>query len=88
MSLFSHLRGYANTQHCFMQAKEIKKSPVKRQNLQVTGNYDVLTTIDELQESQKKAQMLTEQDIKVEQSKEIRNTLESFIYDNRSKVLS
>ncbi|KAL4563050.1 hypothetical protein LXL04_027081 [Taraxacum kok-saghyz] len=69
-------------------AKETKRGPVKRQNLQITGNYDFLTTIDELQESQKKVQMLTEQDIKVEQSKEIRNTLESFIYDNRSKLLN
>ncbi|KAI3709314.1 hypothetical protein L2E82_39074 [Cichorium intybus] len=58
------------------------------ENLAVSENLDVLTTIDELCEAQKRQQMFMEQDIKVEQTKEKRNTLESFIYDTRSKLMS
>ncbi|KAI3710472.1 hypothetical protein L2E82_40255 [Cichorium intybus] len=65
-----------------------RKGWAKRQNLTVSRNLDVAMTKDELQEAQEREQILTEQDIKVEKTKEKRNTLESFIYDTRSKLLS
>nr|GFD15646.1 heat shock protein 70 family [Tanacetum cinerariifolium] len=43
---------------------------------------------DELHEAQKREKMLAEQDRKVEQLKDQRNTLESFVYDTRSKLSS
>ncbi|KAD7117954.1 hypothetical protein E3N88_05222 [Mikania micrantha] len=57
-------------------------------NLSFTENVDVSTTNDELNEAIKKEKMLTEQDIKVETTKDQRNTLESFVYDTRSKLSS
>ncbi|KAI3710474.1 hypothetical protein L2E82_40257 [Cichorium intybus] len=70
------------------RAVEARRNPARRQKLTVSENYDVLTTIDEVHEAQTRALMFAEQDIKVEQTKEKRNTLESFIYDTRSKLLS
>ncbi|XP_023742906.1 heat shock 70 kDa protein 16 isoform X1 [Lactuca sativa] len=60
----------------------------RARNLEVSENYCVLTTIDEIRVAQKRAQMFAEHDIKVEKTKEKRNTLESFIYETRSKLLS
>ncbi|KAD3069364.1 hypothetical protein E3N88_37244 [Mikania micrantha] len=51
-------------------------------------NLQVSTTHDELYEAQKKEKILAEQDLKVEQTKDQRNTLESFVYDTRSKLSS
>ena len=56
-------------------------------NLLFSDNLDVATTKDELREAQKRENLLAEQDIKVERLKDQRNTLESFVYDTRSKVL-
>lgn len=55
-------------------------------NLPVSKNLDFSTTNDELDKAKEKEKMLTEQDIKVEETKDQRNTLESFVYDTRSKV--
>lgn len=41
---------------------------------------------DELNVIQGRLQMFEEHDIRVEKTKEIRNILESFIYDTRTKV--
>ncbi|KAF5804125.1 putative Heat shock protein 70 family [Helianthus annuus] len=57
-------------------------------NLPFSENMYVTTTRDELHEAQKKEMILAEQDFKVEQSKDQRNTLESFVYDTRSKLSS
>ncbi|MFS8015463.1 putative Heat shock protein 70 family [Helianthus anomalus] len=59
----------------------------KTLNLPTSENLDVSTTNDELHEAKEKEKKLTEQDIKVEETKDQRNTLESFVYDTRSKVL-
>nr|GFA63416.1 heat shock 70 kDa protein 16-like [Tanacetum cinerariifolium] len=42
----------------------------------------------ELRQAQEREQILAEQDKKVEQTKDQRNTLESFVYDTRSKLSS
>ncbi|KAK1422604.1 hypothetical protein QVD17_17889 [Tagetes erecta] len=55
-------------------------------NLPVSENIDVSTTNDELAKAKEKEKMLTEQGIKVEETKDQRNTLESFVYDTRSKL--
>ncbi|KAL4563053.1 hypothetical protein LXL04_027084 [Taraxacum kok-saghyz] len=59
-----------------------------KNDIAVSENLDVVMTKDELLEALEKEHILTEQDIKMERTKEKRNTLESFIYDNRSKLLS
>ena len=56
-------------------------------NIAFSENLDVATTKDELLEAQDRKQIFAEQDKKVEQNKDQRNTLESFVYDTRSKVL-
>ncbi|GJX39118.1 heat shock 70 kDa protein 16-like protein [Tanacetum coccineum] len=61
------------------------KRPGRKQIL-FSNNLDVATTKDELHEAQEREKMLAEQDSKVEQLKYQRNTLESFVYDTRSKV--
>lgn len=66
---------------------EARGNRARSQKLTVSKHYDVLTTID-VPEAQKRALMFAAQDIKVEQTKEKKNTLESFIYDTRSKLLS
>ncbi|GJS07353.1 heat shock protein 70 family protein, partial [Tanacetum coccineum] len=60
------------------------KRPGRKQIL-FSNNLDVATTKDELHEAQEREKMLAEQDSKVEQLKYQRNTLESFVYDTRSK---
>uniref|UniRef100_A0A251S665 Putative heat shock protein 70 family domain protein n=1 Tax=Helianthus annuus TaxID=4232 RepID=A0A251S665_HELAN len=56
-------------------------------NLPASVNLDISTTNDELHEAKEKEKKLTKQDIKVEETKDQRNSLESFVYDTRSKVL-
>ncbi|GJX82223.1 heat shock protein 70 family protein [Tanacetum coccineum] len=58
-----------------------------RKQIMFSNNLDVATTKDELHEAQEREKMLAEQDSKVEQLKYQRNTLESFVYDTRSKCL-
>ncbi|CAI9292563.1 unnamed protein product [Lactuca saligna] len=58
------------------------------QKLSVSENHHVLTTKEEIEKAQQKAQMFAKQDIMVEKTKEKRNTLESFIYDTRTKLSS
>lgn len=70
-----------------MQDEEARRGWSRRQSLAVSEFLDVAMTRDELHEAQEREQFLAQQDIKVEQTKDKRNTLESFIYDTRSKVL-
>lgn len=69
-----------------MQVEEARKGWVRRQNLPVSKNLDVVIMKDELNVIQGRLQMFEEHDIRVEKTKEIRNILESFIYDTRTKV--
>ncbi|KAL9998923.1 putative Heat shock protein 70 family [Helianthus debilis subsp. tardiflorus] len=55
-------------------------------NLPASVNLDISTTNDELHEAKEKEKKLTKQDIKVEETKDQRNSLESFVYDTRSKL--
>ncbi|GJT85732.1 heat shock 70 kDa protein 16-like protein [Tanacetum coccineum] len=61
------------------------KLPRHKQNL-FSDNLDVTTTKYELHEAHEREKMLAKQDSKVEQLKDQRNTLESFVYDTRSKI--
>lgn len=72
-----------------MQAVEPRRRSNRgiEQKLSVSENHHVLTTKEEIDTAQQKAQMFAKQDIMVEKTKEKRNTLESFIYETRSKVL-
>ncbi|XP_071737495.1 heat shock 70 kDa protein 16-like [Rutidosis leptorrhynchoides] len=55
-------------------------------NLDFSENLYVSTSKDELDEAKEQERMLAEQDLKVEKIKDQRNTLESFVYDTRSKL--
>ncbi|KAJ0807753.1 putative Heat shock protein 70 family [Helianthus annuus] len=55
-------------------------------SLPVSENLDVSTTNDELVEAKEREKKLTDQDTKVEETKEQRHTLESFVYDTRNKL--
>ncbi|KVH89623.1 heat shock 70 kDa protein 16-like [Cynara cardunculus var. scolymus] len=69
-------------------ADERRKGWVRRQNVAVSEKFYATTTRDELRHAQETEQKLAYQDMKVEQTKEKRNTLESYVYDARSKILS
>ncbi|XP_076900365.1 heat shock 70 kDa protein 16-like [Bidens hawaiensis] len=60
----------------------------RRQQVTVSENIYGGTTIDELKQAQNMERFLADQDVKVEQTKEKKNTLESFVYDTRNKLLS
>ncbi|GKC71949.1 heat shock 70 kDa protein 16 [Tanacetum coccineum] len=64
------------------------KTVAKKRSLDiaVSDNLDAATTKDELLKAQEREQKLLEQDKKVEQTKDQRNTLESFVYDTRNKL--
>lgn len=69
-------------------ADETRKSKSRRQNITVSEVFYGGITRDELWQAQEMEKCLSEQDIKVEQTKEKKNTLESFVYDTRNKLLS
>ncbi|XP_076923028.1 heat shock 70 kDa protein 16-like [Bidens hawaiensis] len=73
--------------HGIVQIRRVKMMANSRSlNLPFSDNLYVTTTRDELCEARKKEKILAEQDLKVEQIKDQRNTLESFVYDSRSKL--
>ncbi|KAK9074264.1 hypothetical protein SSX86_006861 [Deinandra increscens subsp. villosa] len=55
-------------------------------NLSISENLEYASTNDELREAKEKEKKLVQQDVKVEETKDQRNTLESFVYDTRSKL--
>ncbi|KAI7734899.1 hypothetical protein M8C21_021702 [Ambrosia artemisiifolia] len=55
-------------------------------NILISDNLYVSTTKEELAKAQKREQMLAEQDIKAEQAKDERNTVEYFVYNTRNKL--
>ncbi|KAI3718724.1 hypothetical protein L6452_19606 [Arctium lappa] len=69
-------------------ADETRKGKTRRQNVTVSENVYGGTTRDGVREAQEKERMLAEQDIKMERTKEKKNTLEAFVYDTRNKLLS
>lgn len=69
-------------------ADETRKGKTRRQNITVSENVYGGTTRDEVREAQEKERMLAEQDIKMERTKEKKNTLEAFVYDTRNKLVS
>ncbi|KAL8228655.1 hypothetical protein R6Q57_013555 [Mikania cordata] len=56
-------------------------------NLPVIVKIDGSTTNDELLDAMEKEKTLTEHEMKVKETKDLRNSLESFVYDTRNKVL-
>lgn len=71
----------------FMQGDDTRKSKaVKRQDIPVSGSVDGGMTLMELSQAKEKERQLTEQDIKVERTKDKKNTLEAYVYETRNKV--
>lgn len=72
-----------------MQAADETKTgkSIRRQDLPVTENVYGGMTKEELSQAQEKELQLVQQDIKVEQTKDKKNLLESYVYETRNKVL-
>ncbi|KAG5516488.1 hypothetical protein RHGRI_037261 [Rhododendron griersonianum] len=61
---------------------------IRRQDLPVTENVYGGMTKEELSQAQEKELQLVQQDIKVEQTKDKKNLLESYVYETRNKLLN
>lgn len=70
-----------------VQANELRKGKVWRQDIPVSESIYGGMTRTELSQAQEKELQLTQQDIKMEQTKEKKNFLESYVYETRSKVM-
>ncbi|KAL6990790.1 hypothetical protein U1Q18_008912 [Sarracenia purpurea var. burkii] len=69
-------------------ADEMKKGkPIRRQDLPVSENVYGGMTKAELSQAQEKELQMVQQDIKIEQTKDKKNMLESYVYETRSKLL-
>lgn len=71
--------------HTFLQADGTRKDN-RRLNVPVNENVYGGMTKAEISEAREKELQLAHQDRIVEQTKEKKNSLESFVYDMRSKV--
>ncbi|TMW92390.1 hypothetical protein EJD97_013122 [Solanum chilense] len=72
-----------------MEGDDTRKSKaVKRQDIPVSGSVDGGMTLMELSQAKEKERQLTEQDIKVERTKDKKNTLEAYVYETRNKLLN
>ncbi|XP_055802812.1 heat shock 70 kDa protein 16 [Solanum dulcamara] len=72
-----------------MEGDDTRKSKtVKRQDIPVTESVDGGMTLMELSQAQEKEYQLAEQDIKVERTKDKKNTLEAYVYETRNKILN
>ena len=69
-----------------MQA-DTRKRQIGRQDIPVSESVDCGMTRAELSEAQEKELLLTQQDIKMEQTQEKKNYLESYVYETRTKVM-
>lgn len=78
----------ANGEFTESSPDEVKKGKIRRQDLNVIESVYGGITRAELSQAQEKEHMLAQQDIKIEQTKDKKNTLESFVYETRSKLLS
>ncbi|KAK4360947.1 hypothetical protein RND71_019899 [Anisodus tanguticus] len=65
-----------------------KSKAVKRQDIPVSESVDGGMTLMELSQAQEKECQLAEQDIKVERTKDKKNTLEAYVYETRNKLLN
>lgn len=65
----------------------MRKGKVRRQDIPVSESIYGGMTRTELSQAQEKELQLTQQDIKMEQTKEKKNYLESYVYETRSKVM-
>ncbi|CAH1423788.1 unnamed protein product [Lactuca virosa] len=88
MGTETHMSNGDSTPSTTHTGDEMRKSKVKRHNIPVSEYVFGGTTRAELIEAQETERMLANQDIYVEQTKEKKNTLESFVYDTREKLLS
>ncbi|KAA8520059.1 hypothetical protein F0562_014315 [Nyssa sinensis] len=70
-------------------ADEMRKGKAtSRQDIAVSESVCGGMTKDELSRAQEKELQLARQDIKIEQTKDKKNTLESYVYETRNKILN
>ncbi|CAN4078339.1 unnamed protein product [Withania somnifera] len=72
-----------------MEGDDTRKSKaVKRQEIPINESVDGGMTLMELSQAQEKECQLAEQDMKVERTKDKKNTLEAYVYETRNKLLN
>lgn len=72
-----------------MEGDDTRKSKaIKRQDIPVSESVDGGMTMMELSQAQEKECQLAEQDMKVERTKDKKNTLEAYVYETRNKLLN
>ncbi|KAK1368364.1 hypothetical protein POM88_034456 [Heracleum sosnowskyi] len=69
-------------------ADDIRKEQIRRQEIPVSESVHCGMTRAELSEAQEEELLLTQQDIKMEQTQEKKNYLESYVYETRTKLLN
>ncbi|KAL8107761.1 hypothetical protein AgCh_024240 [Apium graveolens] len=67
-------------------ADNIRKEQTRRRDIPVSESVHCGMTRDELSEAQEEELLLTQQDIKMEQTQEKKNYLESYVYEMRTKL--
>lgn len=70
-----------------MQADDMREGKIRRLNIPVSESVYGGMTRAELSDAQQKELQLTQQDIKMEQTQEKKNLLESYVYETRTKVI-
>ncbi|XP_052181221.1 heat shock 70 kDa protein 16 isoform X2 [Diospyros lotus] len=80
---------HSNTVPTSAVADELEKGKTKRRlDLPVSENVYGGMTKDELLQAQQREFQLAQQDLKIEQTKDKKNTLESYVYETRNKLLN
>ncbi|KAK1375139.1 heat shock 70 kDa protein 16 [Heracleum sosnowskyi] len=69
-------------------ADDMREGKIRRQNIPVSVSVHGGMTRAELSEAQQKELQLTQQDIKMEQTQEKKNLLESYVYETRTKLFN
>lgn len=64
----------------------MRKGKVRRQDIAVSERVYGGMTKAELSQAQEREYQLTQQDIKMEQTKDKKNSLEAYVYETRNKV--
>ncbi|XP_052181222.1 heat shock 70 kDa protein 16 isoform X3 [Diospyros lotus] len=86
---FAHSNTVPTSAFQLQVADELEKGKTKRRlDLPVSENVYGGMTKDELLQAQQREFQLAQQDLKIEQTKDKKNTLESYVYETRNKLLN
>lgn len=71
-----------------VHSSSVFQKPIRRLDVHITENVYGAMTADEFALAKEKELQLVQQDVNMEQTKELKNTLESYVYDTRNKLQS